>query len=219
MFGVEAIVFFVLRASEMRRTWIAVIPALLVVHAAMPGALGTIRASFFPKGGIIAQQQNASVGSGRLATLGPALHREFHDPVVGEGFGTRVTKATDLVPVPNGPILDDEWLGILLETGIVGAFSLGWMFVRFARRTGRAAKRDTSARGWLLTCFCASVTAFAVGMLFYDALGFYQSTFMMFIFLGLGVSTLLCPQHEWVQQEEAVGRARAKSMRPLPAST
>jgi len=217
MFGVQAIVFFLLRASAMRRTWIAIIPALLLVHIAMPGALGTIRSSFFPQGGIIAQQQDASVGSGRLATLGPALHSEFHNQLVGEGFGTRVTQPTELVPVVNGPILDDEWLGILLETGILGAFSLGWIFVRFTRRTGHVAKRDLSPRGWLLTCMNACVLSFGVGMAFYDAFGFYQTTFMVFICLGLGVATLLCPEHEWVELA-AVERTRARFLRPVPAA-
>ena len=116
-----ALTMIVLKPRQMKRMWPAIIPGLLLVHVAMPGTLGTIRAAFFPKSGLIAQQSAAPVGSGRLATLKPALRKEFlPDPLIGEGFGTRVTTADNAVPVPNAPILDDEWLGILLETGAAG---------------------------------------------------------------------------------------------------
>lgn len=215
MFGVEGLVFLVLRPIEMKRLWPALIPALVAIHLATPGALGTIRGSFFPQGGLVNQVRGTSVGSGRLATLGPALHREFKDPLVGEGFGTRVTTVTPLVPVPNAPILDDEWLGILLETGLMGALSLVWMFVRVIRRLGSEAKRDLSSRGWLLASLTAGIAAYAVSMFFYDAFSFIQTTFMLFIFLGLGVSTHLAPAAEWAVDDELV--PRAKRFRPVPA--
>ena len=48
--------------------------------------------SFFPQGGLIQQQANTPVGSGRVATLGPVLRKEFlPNPMFGEGFATRVT--------------------------------------------------------------------------------------------------------------------------------
>lgn len=214
MLVVECVVFVWLRPREMKRLWPLLIPALLFVHVAAPGALGTVRDSFFPKGGLINEQQNASVGSGRLATLGPALHREFHNPLVGEGFGTRVIKDTDLAK-KNGPILDDEWLGVLLETGLLGALSLVWMFLRFIRRCGREAKEDHSQRGWLLASITASVAGFAVGMALYDAFSFIQVTFLLFIFLGLGTAVRLCPAAEWVTQPKRAPARRA-SMQTAP---
>jgi O-antigen ligase len=164
---------------------------------------------------LIAEQRDASVGSGRIATLGPVLSREFDDPLVGEGFGTRIIRDTDLAK-KNAPILDDEWLGILLETGYLGALSLLWMFVRFVRQAAREAKTDLSPRGWLLASITSSVAAFAVGMLFYDAFSFIQVTFLLFIFLGLGVATRLCPAREWVEVPQAATRT-APSPNPLPA--
>ncbi|MDQ2913779.1 MAG: hypothetical protein M3T56_11045 [Chloroflexota bacterium] len=216
MLGVEGLVFLLLRPVEMKRLWLALIPALLVIHFAIPGALGTVRGSFFPRGGLISEQQSPRVGSGRLATLGPVLHSEYYkNPLVGEGFGTRITKATDLVPVPNGPILDDEWLGILVETGLIGALSLVWMFIRIIRRLGSEAKRDLSSRGGLLVSLTAGIAAFAVSMFLYDAFAFIQIAFMLFIFLGLGVCTYLAPAAEWAVEEKLV--PRAKRFRPVPA--
>ena len=185
--GAVAITMIVLKPRQMKRMWPAIIPGLIIVHVAMPGTLGTIQSAFFPKSGLIAQQTAAPVGSGRLATLGPALRKEFlPDPIVGEGFGTRVTTPDDAVPVPNAPILDDGWLGILLQTGVAGALAFAWIFVRFVRRVGGAAKRDTTERGWFLAAVTASVVGYAVSMFLYDALSFIQVTFLLFILFGLG---------------------------------
>jgi hypothetical protein len=185
--GATGLTMIVLKPRQMKRMWPAIIPGLLLVHVAMPGTLGTIRSAFFPASGLIAQQSAAPVGSGRLATLKPALRKEFlPDPLVGEGFGTRVTTADSAVPVPNAPILDDEWLGILLETGAAGALAFLWIFVRFVRRIGGAARRDTTPRGWFLAAVASSVVGYAVSMFLYDALSFIQVTFLLFIMIGLG---------------------------------
>lgn len=211
MFIVIAVVYILLRPTIVRRFWPAVLPALLAIHFAAPGALGTIRSSFFPKGGIVAQQQNAAVGHGRLATLGPALRTEFDpNPVLGEGFGTRVS--TDLPGIPkNGPILDDQWLGILLETGIFGTFALLWVFVRFCRRLWPHARDDDSPWGWLMIASIASVASFAVSMFFYDAFSFIQVTFMLFIVMGLGAAGLMAP--DYVRATQTAPRRPRRSPR------
>lgn len=211
MFGVIALTYLFLRPVQLRRFWPALIPALLAIHFAAPGALGSIRASFFPKGGIVAQQANAPVGSGRLATLGPSLHREFNpNPLLGEGFGTRVTQPTPAVPVPNAPILDDQWLGILLETGLLGALSLVWLFVRLIRRLLPEARDADSRRSWYLAGVIASVASFAASMLFYDAFSFIQVTFVLFIVMGLGVSALLAPEPEPIPRKALQTRVASR---------
>ena len=174
---------------------------MLAIHFAVPGAIGSSKQSFFPKGGLIAQEDRNQVGSGRLATFGPVFHSEFTpNPVLGEGFGTRVIDpATSDVNVPAAPILDDEWLAVLVETGAVGAFMLGWLFVRSSRRMGGAARRDDSSRGWLLVGTTASVVAYAVGMLTYDSFAFIQVTFLLFFVLAIGASTLLTKPEEWTE--------------------
>ena len=90
------------------------------------------------------------------------------------------------MPVPNAPILDDGWLGILLQTGVAGALAFAWIFVRFVRRVGRAARHDASSRGWFLAAVTASIVAYGVSMFFYDAMSFIQVTFLLFILMGLG---------------------------------
>jgi polysaccharide biosynthesis protein PslJ len=190
MLLVVALVFLWLRPRETVRFWPALVVALVVIKLLLPGTLGAIKQSFLPAGGLVAQQkaQPGESGSGRLADLGPALHEWRQQPLLGEGYGTRVVDSD--VSRLTANILDDQWLGTLLETGAVGLLGWLWLFVRAVRRFGREAKRDESDRGWLLVSLAAGTAAFAVGMLTYDAFAFVQVTFLLFIFIGLGSALL-----------------------------
>ncbi len=76
--------------------------------------------------------------------------------------------------------------GTLLELGLVGTIGWVWLLGRTVRQLSRRAREDTSPDGWLFVALAASVTAFAVGMLTFDAFSFVQVTFALFILLGLG---------------------------------
>jgi len=190
MFVVVVLVFLWLRPKDTRRLWPALIPALIVIKLVLPGTLGAIKNSFMPPGGLVAEQQSmpGASGSGRLADLGPALQKWKQKPLVGEGFGTRVVDPSAGNLKSN--ILDNEWLGTLLEIGALGFFGWLWFFARVVRRLGKEAKEDDSERGWLLVSIAASVAAFAVGMFTFDAFSFIQVTFLMFICVGLGSALL-----------------------------
>jgi O-antigen ligase len=191
MFVVVGLVFLWLRPKETRRLWPVLIPALIVIKLVLPGTLGAIKQSFLPAGGLLAEQSSmpGESGSGRLADLGPALAEWREQPLVGQGFGTRVVDPI----VTNGPqanILDNQWLGTLLETGALGFFGWIWFFARVVRRCGKEAKEDDSARGWLLVSIAAGVAAYAVGMFTFDAFSFIQVTFLLFILVGLAAALL-----------------------------
>jgi O-antigen ligase len=193
MFAVVAIVYLCLRPRETLRLWPALVPALVLIHLALPGTLGSLKNSFMPSGGLVAQQKSdaGQSGSGRLADLGPGLRQWQQNPLFGEGYATRDVSVPDVAPSPTGElsdhqILDDQWLGTLLETGAVGFVGWLWFFARAVRRFGREAARDHSARGWLLTALTAGIAAYGIGMLTFDAFGFIQVTFLLFIFVGLG---------------------------------
>ena len=186
------VVFIWLRRDEVKKLWPALIPMLLVVHFALPGTIGSIRASFFPEGGLIAQQRvnPGWTGSGRLADLGPALDEYSKRPVLGQGFGTRLTDRQSR----NAQILDNQWLKTLLETGIVGVAAWVWFFGRFIRRLGRAAKEDRSDYGWLCAALTGSIASYAIGMFLFDAFSFIQVTFLLFILSALGGVLLTSPR-------------------------
>lgn len=190
MLVVLALVYVILRPHEMKRLWPLIIPFLLAAHIALPGVFGTFQSAFFPKGGLVAQQKSGAgtYGSGRIADLGPGLSELGRHPILGEGFGTRITDRGS--GMANAPILDDQWLGTLLETGVVGAAAWVWLFVRMTRRLGRAAKRDRSPHGWLLAGLAGAVVSYAAGMCFYDSFSFIQEVFILFILLGVGSAAL-----------------------------
>jgi hypothetical protein len=182
MLVVEAVVFAVLRPRQAKRLWPALLPLLVAVHFALPGTLGSLRASFFPKGGIVSDQRGYE-GTGRFgaARLDPTFKQIHNQPVFGIGYGTRIVGGENA----NALILDDQWLDTVLETGIVGAFAWIWVLVRTVRRLFGAARRDLTERGWLLVALAASITGYAVSMVTYDAFSFVQVTFVFYILLGL----------------------------------
>jgi len=190
MLLVEAIIFVILKPAVARRLWPLALPFLVVMHVAMPGTLGAFKSSFFPEGGLIAEQKGGAgtYGSGRIADLGPGLKEWSAKPLVGHGYGTRITDRLD--PKFNAPILDNQWLGLLLETGVAGVAAMLWILIRTVRRTGRLARRDDSDDGWLMAAFTASIGAFGVGMFTYDTFSFIQVTFLLFLLLGLAASEL-----------------------------
>jgi O-antigen ligase len=172
-----------------------VIPILVAIHFALPGTLGTFRASFLPSGGLIQEQTRLAVqvdpnvptwcnAAARLKRVKPMLEEVGKKPAFGYGYGTRITG--DDNPDANTCVLDDQWLGVLVETGAVGAFAWLWFLLRFVRRVSRTAAGDYSRRGWLLASLGASLVSFLVGMLFFDAFSFIQVTLLAFILIGLG---------------------------------
>ena len=190
MFLTVGIVFTWLRPREVKRLWPALLIAPVAIHFALPGTLGALKESFFPPGGLVAQQQSdaGKSGSGRLADVGPSLQEWRGQPLFGEGYATRIVDPA--LPGPKAAILDDQWLTTLLETGALGFAGWVWFFFRVVRRFGREAKEDDSSRGWLLACIAAGVASYSVGMLTYDAFSFIQVTFLLFIFVGLGSALL-----------------------------
>ncbi len=194
MLIVILVVLLWLRPKQVKRFWPVLVPAVVVIQLMLPGTIGTLRSSFFPEEGLIAQQSdNAGTrGSGRIADLGPALDEYSQTPVFGQGFGTRLTGRDR----QNAQILDNQWLKTLLETGLVGAFAWLWIYVRSVRRLARVAKEDPSEDGLLFVALAASITAFAIGMVLYDAFSFIQVTFLLFIVLALGCAALSARERE-----------------------
>jgi hypothetical protein len=185
MLVVVGLVLLRLRTGEMKRFWPALIPVLAAVHLVLPGTIGSMAKSFFPKGGLVAQQKASAgtIGSGRLADIGPGIRMWTHHPLVGQGLATLTVDPT---AGPNQVILDDQWLGTLIETGLLGLLGWLWIFGRSIRDLNRKARGDPTNQGWLPASLSASIAAYAVGMLTFDAMVFIQVTFLLFIMLALG---------------------------------
>lgn len=188
MLVVELIVYLILKRRETVRLLPYLIPVVLAAHVAVPGTLGSITDAFSPNGGIVKSEQNAGAewhsnyGVGRIGEWTPALKEWERTPIFGQGFGTRVTDLKS--PTFNAPILDDQWLGVLLELGLVGVAALIWFFRRIIVRMSRLSHRVAEDDSWLAVGFAASIAAFAFGMLTFDAFAFVQVTLLMFILVG-----------------------------------
>jgi O-antigen ligase len=192
MLLVVGLVFFVLRPGATKRFLPYLLPGLVAVHLVIPGTIGTLKEAFFPKGGLVAEQTaNAgSRGQGRLADIGPALDEFGETPLFGQGYATRRVEFGR----QNAQILDNQWLGNLLETGLIGTLGWAWLFLRSIRRFGGHARRDPSADGWLSAALAASVATFAVGLFTFDAFAFVQVTLMVFILVALGAAAAQTPE-------------------------
>ena len=219
---VMLIVFLWLRPRQTLRCWPTLIPVLLVTHFLDPGAIGGLYASFNPQGGLVASESQTFYGPGgtqenasRLSRWGPELHKfASYNPLFGEGFGTRVVGRTSVNEKltglgdysfdgqassvggsqDNAEILDDQWLGTLLETGVIGVIGWLWLFGRAIKRLGVRAKLERNTRdGWLPVAMAAALAGFVASMWFYDAFNFTQGDFLMHLLIGFTAALLLLP--------------------------
>jgi hypothetical protein len=190
------ICYLMIKPAQTRRALPLLLPILIFAHAAVPGAMGSLKSAFFPEGGIAAEQQYGAGqnSSGRLADLGPSIEEWKRSPLFGDGYGTRITDLDD--PRRNALILDDQWLGYLLETGLFGVLAFAWLLGRTVRRMGHHARRDTGPTGWLFAGSAASVTAYGVGMFTFDSFNFYQVTLLLFVQLAIAATALRLWRHE-----------------------
>jgi hypothetical protein len=191
MLVVMGLILLWLRPRAVKRYWPALIPVLFVAQIAMPGLASTIVKSFFPKGGLVAQQAQggATYGAGRVADLGLGLKDFAKRPILGSGFASRITDRAE--PGYNAHRSDDQWLGTLLETGLAGTLAWVWLFVLVIRRLGRSAKKQPGPRGLLYVALAGSVAAFAESMATYDAFSFIQEVFILFLILAVAAIALL----------------------------
>jgi hypothetical protein len=199
--------FICIRPRQTVRLLPWLLPALIVIQGVMPGTLGTMKSMLNPSYVIKEQSYDQGATAGRVADLGPALDRWSQKPLFGSGFGTTVAD-------PNAPkeseqqILDDQWLGSLLEIGAVGVLALLLLWVGAVRRLNRWGKHARGPDGWLATALAASIISFAVGMLTFDAFAFIQVTFFAFVMLGLAAV---------VTRQPPPGQARIQARAPAAA--
>jgi polysaccharide biosynthesis protein PslJ len=197
-----AVVLVWLRPGDVKRLVPFLLPLILVVKLAAPGSIVTLKNSFFPEGGLIAEQSaqyrsaDPLLAGGRLLQLGPMLDEASRRPLLGQGFATRQVGFQN--PLRNAPILDNQWLGLLLELGAVGIAGWTMLFLGAARRLGRVSRRRAGPEGWLAAGLAASVIGFGVALFTFDGFGFIQATFIFWILISLSGSLLLSDADEAV---------------------
>jgi hypothetical protein len=219
MFVASLVLFWIYRRADTKKLLPLLVPALVAIFLALPNALGSLESSFFPQGGLIADQQGTgTVGvgykDGRLATFGPGLRRAEKHPFFGTGMGGRIINSNDPLAT-NANIQDDQWMDQLLDTGAIGFAALAWVFLRSARLLGRVARTDKGDDGFLAASLAVSLIAFAVGMWTFDAFSFIQVTFFFFIVLAFATSLLALRSDQRAPYSEVPGpssRVRRKQL-------
>lgn len=150
---------------------------LVAFSAVVPGLLGTLRSMILDPGGdpsLVSRQVGRAEA---LASIG-------EHPLFGLGFGT-------YLPERYG-YLDNQLLGTLVETGVVGLAAFAVLFgtiaalgLRVVRRaTGRHREDDRALAVALLAALAVSVATWAT----YDALGFPTVRALTFVVMGLLVA-------------------------------
>lgn len=153
-----------------RRTLLAVGGLMIVLFVTLPGFLGTITGLFTG----IASDTSAQSRTGSYGIAAEFIQRA---PLFGRGFSTFL---------PSYWILDNQYLGLLIETGIVGLASMAFLLaggaiaaLRSRRHTEDPVVREVGQ------ALIASVACGAVSMALFDLLGFPMSAGVLFLMLGL----------------------------------
>ncbi|WP_347354584.1 O-antigen ligase family protein [Intrasporangium sp.] len=182
-----------------------------VVFLTVPGVLGTITNLFT---GI----RNDSSVESRTGSYDIAFEFVSRSPVIGRGFGTFLPKYW---------ILDNGYLGLLIEGGVLGLAGLLVLITAaatVAHRATRLAKSEFEAD--IARALVAGVVAGAAGLAFFDTFAFPQSAGVFFLLIGMsGALWRLSRDRDRAEagtnREQVSGRADAarQADRRLGAST
>ena len=154
--------------------------ALIVVAIAvtLPSSASAMAESFFPKGGLLAEQSNTENDAPWGDTNGRDRPQHRHSRVVEERSCRRgLRHSTGRFPSDSpgdgrySGVLDNQWLGLLLEVGAVGVAAWLWLLGRTFRHLHKIA-RTSEEYGFLAVSLTASTASFAVCMYFLDVLTF-----------------------------------------------
>lgn len=163
----------------------------VLVYLSVPGLLGTISRLF------TGVSDDPSVAS-RTGSYDIASDFISRSPILGRGFGTFLPKYW---------ILDNGYLGLLIEGGVIGLTALLALVVIgiAVARKARTYATDPFDREIAQALF-ASLAAGASGLAFFDTFGFPQSAGCFFLVLGLAGSTWRLTRADAKEREErAVG--------------
>ncbi len=161
-------------------------PVVLLAAAVLPKVFESMVLSFLDVDSLVASQYTSAGmgGAGRLADLEPAMREVGRLPFFGSGFGSRIVIGDEA----NAFILDNQFLGTLMETGALGVVGLAVfllvppiMLLRFAFT--QAAERRHAA---LALTLAVAMSGYIAAIFFYDAFGFFQTFFILCMLLAAG---------------------------------
>lgn len=184
------------------------LPVMLLAAAVIPKVFESMVLSFLDVDSLVASQYTSAGmgGAGRLADLDPAMKLVEQQPFFGSGFGSRIVIGDDA----NAFILDNQFLGTLMETGALGVLGLAVfllvppiMLLRFAFT--QAAERRHALLAFTIA---VAISGYVAAIFFYDAFGFFQTFFILCILLAVGAWLLTeAPRRSATKAEERADAA------------
>jgi O-antigen ligase len=193
--AVMVLIGLVVERRLLLRLWPLAIVLLIGAHTVLPGGMGRLYHSFFPKGGITSEQsvRAGGVGSGRLADLDPAFKLVQSHAFFGTGdplppppdLAENPIDTVDSTP-PDPIIFDDQYLTSLVGHGVIGLAAVLWLVGAIVFRLLRASRRARGSLPLLSAC-TAAVAGFAAAMLTFDAFAFVQCSIFFFTVAALGL--------------------------------
>lgn len=142
----------------------------VVLRALVPGLIGTVTS-------LVSSIGSDSSTVARTDDYGAVAHSVAERPWFGQGFGTYLPKSYR--------ILDNQYLGSLVETGFVGLIAMitvllaGWFLARSARRA-----TDDPVMRHLAQCLAASAAVAIFSFATFDAFGFPMVANLTFLLIG-----------------------------------
>jgi hypothetical protein len=186
MLGVMFVVVLILRPRLGAVIFAFAFPIVVIVAAVVPKLVNSTIGTLFNVNTLIASQfSNPGYrGQGRLADLGPAFTSFVQTPFFGTGIGSRIVVG----PSSNSNILDNQWLGTLLDAGVIGVAGLATLLVvpivLLLVYAFRVKPGDKYAS--LAIAIAISTIGYGVAMFFYDAFSFMQTFLILMMLLAVG---------------------------------
>lgn len=144
-----------------------------IMYAAVPGMAGTLKGMFL---GVADDSSTAS----RTNSYAAAFEIAQRSPFLGRGFSTFL---------PQYLILDNQFLGLLIEVGVLGLGAFLVLVVMSIIIPWTATRRSTDASlRQSGAAVSASVAAIALTFAFFDGLGFPMSAGLLFMMFGVSAS-------------------------------
>jgi polysaccharide biosynthesis protein PslJ len=156
---------------------VAVIAAIQVIA---PGAAVNVKAQFI--GGNLFDRNTTTGRTDDYTAVRPDV---LTYPLVGRGYGTYDPRVYR--------ILDNDYLGTLIEVGILGMVAFLAIFVAGLATAHPVIRRGDPTRAPPALAASAAVMAFAVATFLFDILSFPQAPYLLFFILGLATVAASTP--------------------------
>jgi polysaccharide biosynthesis protein PslJ len=156
-----------------RRAYVAFVALGGLLYVTIPGLLGTLTGLFTG----IGSDSSAQSRTGSYMLAGEFIS---HSPIFGRGFATFL---------PAYRILDNQYLGVLIDMGFVGLTALLILFATGIRTARVVRHKSTDPRTrQLAQATAASIAAVSCGYALFDAFSFPMVAGMTFFVVGIAGS-------------------------------